>query len=71
MSNDFNFGARLKALRLSLNLTQSGFARKIGVPQATISAYELSKISPSAEVIEKISKTFGVTIDWLFVAIII
>jgi len=53
-------GEQIKKLRLKLNMSQDRFGKKIGVSGKTISAYETGKITPTLEVIYKISEEFEV-----------
>lgn len=56
---------RIKKLRRSLDLTQQGFAEKIGTARNNIAGYETGKRSPSEAVISLICKTFNVNEEWL------
>jgi transcriptional regulator with XRE-family HTH domain len=53
-------GEQIKILRLKMNMSQDRFGKKIGVTGKTISAYETGKVSPSLEVLNKISSEFDV-----------
>lgn len=57
--------ARLKELRLSLNLTQKEFAEKIGASTVSISSYEIGSKTPSLDMLLTIAETFKVSMDWL------
>lgn len=59
------FGERLKELRLERNLTQVKLCELTGVNQASISAYELKKISPTDDVIITFCKFFNVSSDFI------
>ncbi|MCR5107325.1 MAG: helix-turn-helix domain-containing protein [Lachnospiraceae bacterium] len=60
------FGERLKSLRaLSGNISQKEFAKKLGIPQPTLSSYESGKIKPTVDAIINISDKCGVSMDWL------
>ncbi len=56
------FYVRVKELQGTLN--DAAFARKTGVPVATMKRYA-SGSSPSVEVAMKIADSFGVSLDWL------
>lgn len=56
---------RIKEIRKYLNLTQQGFADKLGVARNNIAGYETGKRSPSDAVISLICTKFGVNEDWL------
>ncbi len=58
-------GDRLKALRLSKNLTQKGLGDLIGVKKSTICAYEKQTRTPSVENIVDLMQVFGVSADYL------
>ena len=56
---------KLRALREAKHLTQAQVAQKIGVSKAMISAYETATKVPSIEVLIRLSRLFGVTVDYL------
>lgn len=56
-------GARLRQLRGTLS--QSEFARKIGVKQTSYSGWESELKVPAATVIAQIATTIGVSADWI------
>ena len=57
---------RLKLLReKNLNLTQGKFADSLGVPLTTISKYERGEVKPTSEFLIKLSKIYGVNLNWL------
>ena len=60
-----DFSQRLKQLRNAKHLTQSQVASKIGVTASMVSSYETDIRLPSYDVLIKISRLFGVTIDYL------
>lgn len=62
---DFNFGDRLKELRLQNSMTQKDLADRIGVTKSVISFYELRERTPSPEVLVKLATIFHVTSDYL------
>lgn len=53
--------ARLKELRDEAGLSQKGLADRSGVPQATISAYELDRITPAWPAVVKLAHALGVS----------
>jgi transcriptional regulator with XRE-family HTH domain len=58
--NAMEVGNQIKRLREKLNISQDRFGKKIGVTGKTISAYETGKITPSLDVMKRISKEFDV-----------
>ena len=59
------FGERLKEIRIEKGLTQDRLSDAVGITQASISAYEAQKMSPTAEVIITFCKFFQVSADFL------
>jgi transcriptional regulator with XRE-family HTH domain len=59
------FGEKLKELRGTVGLSQEKLANKLEISKRTIIDYENNKHLPPAELLPKISKFFGVTIDSL------
>jgi transcriptional regulator with XRE-family HTH domain len=59
------FGQRLSVLRKQKGLTQSLFARKVGLSVEMINYYERRCPNPSASFIEKAAKVLGVSTDEL------
>lgn len=59
-------GERLRSLLKKYNYTQKGFAEKIGVSQAYVSALCCNSSKPSMETLFLISRALGITIDELF-----
>lgn len=57
------FQARLAILCGSQKVTE--FARKLGIPQATVDRYLKGQRSPNGEAVVKICRSAGVTADWL------
>ena len=60
-----DFSQRLKQLRTAKHLTQGQVAQRIGVTTSMVSSYETDIRLPSFEVLIKISRLFGVTVDYL------
>ena len=59
------FSERLTALIKSAGLTQTEAARKLEVSQATINFWMNGRNDPKGKELYRISKLFGVSIDWL------
>ena len=59
------FPERLKYLRMSQNKSQKEFAEYLRVPQASMSAYENGKTSPTFDVLIEIANKCDVSMDWL------
>ena len=59
------FGARIKSMRKSLELTQADLAKKIGVTKQAITTYETGIREPSFRNLIKLSRALNVTTDWL------
>ncbi len=58
-----SFGKNLVKFRKEKSLTQEGLVKLSGVAISQIRRYETDKSSPSLEVIIKLAKTLGVSID--------
>lgn len=56
---------KLRALREAKGLTQLQVAYKIGISKAMISAYETASKAPSIEVLIRLARLFGVSVDYL------
>lgn len=56
---------KLKALREARGLTQLQVATRVGISKAMISAYETASKAPSIEVLIRLSRLFGVSVDYL------
>lgn len=63
--NKDNTGARIKALRRRLGLTQDDFAVRAGLGPKTMSNLETGKRAAGFEVIRRICDTYGVCVEWL------
>ena len=61
-----NFAKNIKLERLSLNLTQSQMAEKIGIKTQSYQAYESGLSLPSLENLLKICIHFNLSLDELF-----
>ena len=62
---DFDFGNRLKELRLQAGLTQKQLADQLGITKSVVSFYELRERTPSPEVLVKLAAVFHVSSDFL------
>lgn len=62
---DFDFGNRLKELRLQAGLTQKQLAEQLGITKSVISFYELRERTPSPEILVKLAAVFHVSSDFL------
>lgn len=65
MDYTYDFGAAIKEARKNKKYTQERLAAAIDVTYASISKYESNAISPSLEVMYKISEVLGVSMDKL------
>lgn len=59
------FGENLRTLRQSLGLSQFRFADKIGVTQASVSAWELGVREPELGIVFSIARQFNVPVSSL------
>lgn len=62
---EYDFGVRLRDLRLKHNLTQEQVGKRIGVSGATVSGYESNTISPPTDIVKKLALLYGVTTDYM------
>ena len=62
---DFDFGSKLKELRLQSGLTQKQLAEQIGITKSVISFYELRERVPSPDILVKLASVFHVSTDYL------
>ena len=60
-----NFGDILKKIRQDNNLTQEELAKKIDTSRSNIANYENNKNMPSIEILDKLSKLFNCSTDYL------
>lgn len=56
---------RIKQIRKSKNLTQTGFGDRIGVKGNTVTNYETGLRTPTDAVVKAICREFGVNEGWL------
>ena len=61
-----DFSDRLRILREQKNMTQLALGRKLGVTKAVISTYETGVSQPKHETLMKISRLFGVSMNYLY-----
>ena len=57
-------GRRIREIR-GFDLTQSDFARILGIGQTQLSKYELGQSAPTLEILTKLKAYGGRTIDWI------
>ena len=56
---------KLRKLREARKLTQAQVADRVGVSKSRISAYETASKAPSIEVLIRLSRLYGVSVDYL------
>lgn len=61
----FDFGNRLKELRLQKKLTQTQVAKRLNLSKSTISGYENNLKMPSLDVLIHLAMFYGVTTDYI------
>ena len=57
--------SRLKKIRKANKMTQTDVAKALGITQTAYGNYELGKRNPKPEMLRKMSRIFGCTIDEL------
>jgi transcriptional regulator with XRE-family HTH domain len=57
-------GRRIRELR-GFDLTQEEFARRVGVSQSYLSTMERGEVEIGAEILLRISREFGKSLEWL------
>ena len=65
MSNTLNIGSKIALLRKEKNWSQGDLAQKIEASREIIGKYERNENLPSIEMVAKMAKAFGVTVDYL------
>ena len=65
MSNTLNIGSKIALLRKEKNWSQGDLAQKIDASREIIGKYERVENMPSIEMVAKMAKAFGVTVDYL------
>lgn len=58
-------GVRMAELRKKKELSQTDFAKTVGVSREMIGRYERDEVVPSIEVAKKIADALGVSLDYL------
>ncbi len=61
-----SIGYNIKKLRQRSGMTQLQLAKEMGVSKQLISAYETGRVTPSHDVLIKLSKTLGTSMNDLF-----
>lgn len=59
-------GARLRAVRLALGLTQKDLYEPLGVKAATWNHWESGKRLPDPLVMAKLKEMHGISMDWIY-----
>ena len=59
------FGRKLKELRFKNDITQSVFAKMLGVSQQAVGGWEKDIAYPNIDTLKQIAKYFNVSIDYL------
>lgn len=65
MSNTLNIGTKISTLRKEKNWSQGDLAQQIGASREIIGKYERNENLPSIEMVAKMARAFGVTVDYL------
>lgn len=65
MSNTLNIGSKISNLRKEKGWSQNDLAKKIEASREIIGKYERNENLPSIEMVAKMAKVFGVTVDFL------
>jgi Predicted transcriptional regulators len=65
MSNIVNIGNKISQLRKDKNWSQSDLAKRLEASREIIGKYERGENLPSIEMVAKMAKEFGVTVDFL------
>jgi transcriptional regulator with XRE-family HTH domain len=60
-----NIGSRIAELRKQKELSQTDFAKTVGVSREMIGRYERNEVMPSIEVAKKIADALDVSLDYL------
>ncbi len=60
-----NIGQKITELRKQKNLSQTDFAKNVGVSREMIGRYERDEVMPSIEVAAKIADALEVSLDYL------
>lgn len=62
------YPARLKELRLKAGLSQTELAKRAGIPQSAVAAYEVGRNSPAWGYCVRLAHALGVSLDAFLVA---
>jgi transcriptional regulator with XRE-family HTH domain len=65
MPFNMNIGHKITELRKQKNLSQTDFAKNVGVSREMIGRYERDEVMPSIEVAAKIAGALEVSLDYL------
>ncbi len=63
--NIYNLGYKLKALRTKKGLSLQKLSKLVGIPQSSLSCYELNSQTPSSTVIYDLALFYNVSADFL------
>ena len=63
--DDNSLGFRLQDARIDKRFKQKEASEKIGIQQATLSAYERNRGKPSIDILIKLAKLYEVSLDYL------
>ena len=61
----YDFGYRLRELRLSKQMTQAQVAKRLNLSKTTIIGYENNIKTPSIDVLVRLANLYGVTSDYI------
>lgn len=61
----FDFGLRLRELRIQQNLSQEQLGRRVDRSKSVISSYENNLKVPSVEILKQFALIFNVSLDYL------
>ena len=61
----FDFGIRLQELRSKKKLSQAEVADMLEVHHSTISSYERNTITPSLDILIKLARIYGASLDYI------
>lgn len=59
------YGMRIRQLRIKEGLTQEELGESLGVSKVAISQYENETRNPSNDILIKLSRKFGVSVDYI------
>ncbi|HTN39494.1 MAG TPA: helix-turn-helix transcriptional regulator [Arachidicoccus sp.] len=65
MSNTLNIGNKISTLRKEKKWSQNDLAQELNASREIIGKYERNENLPSIEMVIKMAKAFGVTVDFL------